>query len=44
MIRKLIAALRRKPKYVYRSAITGKFVSEAYWRSFPDQTVRERVA
>lgn len=43
MIRKLFAAMKRKPKYRYRSSVTGKMVSEAYARAFPDITVRERV-
>jgi hypothetical protein len=45
MIRKLIGALKRKPKvkYRYRSSITGRMVSEAYAKAFPDVTVRERV-
>lgn len=27
---------------VYRSAVTGRFVSAAYARRYPDRTVRER--
>jgi hypothetical protein len=41
MIRKLLSLL--KPRYVYRSAVTGKFVSPAYAKAFPDLTYRERV-
>jgi hypothetical protein len=41
MIRKLLALLRRK--YRYRSSVTGRMVSEAYAKEFPDITVRERV-
>jgi hypothetical protein len=41
MIRKLIGLL--KPKYVYRSAVTGKFVSEAFAKANPGSTIRERV-
>lgn len=41
MIRKLLNAL--KPKYVYRSAVTGKYVSHAFALLHPSETVRERV-
>lgn len=41
MIKRLIAAL--KPRYVYRDASTGKFVSKAYALANPATTVRERV-
>ena len=30
-------------KYIYRSAVTGKFVSKAYAKRYPKRTVRERV-
>lgn len=32
-----------KPAYVYRSAITGRFVSKAYAEAHPDTTVRMQV-
>jgi hypothetical protein len=32
-----------KPRYRYRSARTGHFVSAAYARRYPKTTVRERV-
>lgn len=32
-----------KPRYIYRSAITGKFVSAAYAARYPHLTVRERL-
>ena len=31
------------PRYVYRDARTGEFVTEAYARLFPDSTVKERI-
>ncbi len=33
----------RKTIYVYRSAVTGKFVSRAWADLNPDTTVRQRV-
>lgn len=41
MIRKLLNRLI--PRYVYRSAITGKFVTKAYAKMYPGNVVRERV-
>lgn len=32
-----------KPKYRYRSAVTGRFVKEAYALKYPDRCVRERI-
>lgn len=32
-----------KPRYRYRSAISGKFVKAAYARRYPNRTVRERI-
>jgi hypothetical protein len=32
-----------KPRYRYRSAITGRFVSAAYAQKHPENTVREKV-
>lgn len=43
MIRKLLAALRRKPQWRYRSSVTGRMVSKAYAEANPATTVRERV-
>jgi hypothetical protein len=43
MIRKLLNVFKRKAKYVYRSSVTGKYVSEAYAKAYPDITVRERL-
>lgn len=34
---------RRPARYVYRSAITGRFVSKAYADANPDTTVRQRI-
>jgi hypothetical protein len=31
----------KKKRYVFRSARTGKFVSAAYAKRYPNQTVRE---
>ncbi len=42
LLKKLTAKILG-PKYVYRSSITGEYVTEAYASIFPDQTVRERV-
>lgn len=41
MIRKLLNALKRR--YVFKSSITGRYVSAAYAKAFPDVTYRERV-
>jgi hypothetical protein len=43
MIRKLLALVKRKPTYRYRSSITGKMVTKAYAVAFPDITTRERI-
>jgi hypothetical protein len=32
-----------KPRYRYRSAVTGKFVSAGYAKRYPRLTVRERL-
>lgn len=32
-----------KRRYLYRSSVTGKFVSAAYAKRYPHLTVRERV-
>jgi hypothetical protein len=36
--------VKRKPTYRYRSAITGRYVTAAYAKRHPKQTVRERKA
>lgn len=41
MLRKIFN--RIVPRYTYRSAITGAFVTKAYARMFPDNVVRERI-
>ena len=33
----------KQRRYVYRSAITGRFVKAAYARRYPNRTVRERI-
>lgn len=33
----------KQPKYVYRSAKSGRFVTAAYARRYPNRTVRERI-
>ncbi|MGH2621642.1 MAG: hypothetical protein ACRDHG_13905 [Anaerolineales bacterium] len=30
-------------RYVYRSAVTGKFVTAAYARRYPKRTIRQRL-
>ena len=35
--------MKAKPRYVYRSAVTGRFVPESYARRFPHLTIRQRV-
>ena len=35
--------MKRKPTYRYRSAVTGRYVSAAFAKRHPKQTVRERV-
>jgi hypothetical protein len=32
-----------KARYVYRSAITGKFVTAAYAKRYPHLTMRQRI-
>lgn len=32
-----------KPRYVYRSSITGEFVSRFYALTHPNTTVKERI-
>lgn len=32
-----------KYRYVHRSAITGRFVSKAYAKRYPDITIRQRL-
>lgn len=44
MIAKLLNMLRRKPRYLYRSSVTGRYVSQAYAEANPATTVAERVA
>lgn len=34
---------KKKPRYVYRSAVTGRFVSAAYAKRYPKRTIRQRV-
>lgn len=31
-------------RYIYRSAVTGRFVSKAYAEAHPDTTVRQKVS
>lgn len=43
---RLVRAIRRRRRrtyYVYRSAITGRFVSEKYAKANPETTVDERI-
>jgi hypothetical protein len=43
MIAKLIERIRKGPKYRYRSAITGEFVSRLYAVMHPENTVKEQI-
>lgn len=44
MIGKLFALVTRRRRYVYRSALTGKFIPESVAKAHPELAVRERVA
>ena len=33
----------REPRTVYRSAVTGRFVSKAYAEAHPDTTIKQAV-
>jgi len=39
----MLNALKKLFRWVYRSAITGKFVSKEYAEAHPDSTVKEKV-
>lgn len=43
MITKMIERVRKGPRFRYRSAETGEFVSWLYAKLHPSTTVRERV-
>jgi hypothetical protein len=43
MLDKLIDRIRKGPKYRWRSAVTGRYVSWLYAKLNPSTTVRERV-
>lgn len=43
MIRKLIERIRKGPKYRYRSAVTGRYVSRLYALLNPATTYKARV-
>lgn len=43
MLKQLIERARRGPKYRFRSAVTGEFVSRLYAMLHPSTTIRERV-
>jgi hypothetical protein len=43
MIAALVERVRKGPKYRYRSAETGEFVSRVYALLHPKTTVREKV-
>lgn len=34
---------KKKSAYRYRSAITGRYVSEKYAKAYPERTVREKI-
>lgn len=35
---------KKKERYIYRSAITGKFVSKEYAEKNPETTIREKIS
>jgi hypothetical protein len=39
----MLNALKKLFRWVYRSAVTGKFVSKEYAEEHPDSTVKERL-
>lgn len=43
MIQKLVDRIRKGPRYRWRSAITGRYVSRVYALLNPATTVKERV-
>lgn len=43
MFKTIIDRIRRGPRYRYRSAITGEFVSRLYALLHPKTTIKERV-
>lgn len=42
-MKKLFRSLVKAARYVWRSAITGKFVTKEYAESHPEETVKERL-
>lgn len=43
MIKRIVERIRKGPKYRYRSAVTGEFVSRLYALLHPETTIREQV-
>lgn len=43
MIAEAIERIRKGPKYRYRSAVTGEYVSRLYALLHPATTIREKV-
>jgi hypothetical protein len=43
MIAKLIERIRKGPRWRYRSAVTGRYVSKIYALLHPDTTYKARV-
>lgn len=43
MITAIIDRVRKGPKYRYRSAVTGEYVSKVYALLHPATTIREQV-
>jgi len=39
----MLNVLKKLFRWVYRSAVTGKFVSKEYAEAHPDSTVKEKV-
>lgn len=40
---KLLAVIRRVFRYVFRSSVTGQYVTEDYAKKHPETTTKERV-
>lgn len=43
MIKAIVDRVRKGPRFRYRSAVTGEYVSRLFAFLHPDTTVRERV-
>lgn len=43
MIREIVQAVSRAARYVWRSAVTGRFVSKDYAKQNPDTTFKDKL-